>query len=62
MELPLKVEYTRPLISIQDMVNFIDKGERYLKNASNELSDEEQLEFLQGIILSPDYQRGKLNN
>lgn len=57
MELPLKVEYTRPLISIQDMVNFIDKGERYLKNASNELSDEEQLEFLQGIILSPDYQR-----
>ncbi|WP_033168631.1 DUF262 domain-containing protein [Clostridium sp. KNHs205] len=57
MELPLKVEYTRPLISIQDMVNFIDKGERYLKKASEELSEEDQLEFLQGIILSPDYQR-----
>lgn len=57
MELPLKVEFTRPLISIQDMVNFIDKGERYLKKASEELSDEEQLEYLQGIILSPDYQR-----
>lgn len=57
MELPLKVEYTRPLISVQDMVNFIDKGERYLKKVSEELSDEEQMEFLQGIILSPDYQR-----
>lgn len=57
MELPLKVEYTRPLISIQDMVNFIDKGEKYLKKASEELSEEDQLEFLQGIILSPDYQR-----
>ena len=57
MELPLKVEYTRPLISVQDMVNFIDKGERYLKEVSGELSDEEQMEFLHGIILSPDYQR-----
>lgn len=57
MQLPLDVEYTRPLISIQDMVNFIDKGERYLKRASEELNEEEELEFLQGIILSPDYQR-----
>lgn len=57
MQLPLNVEYTRPLISIQDMVNFIDKGERYLKRASEELNEEEELEFLQGIILSPDYQR-----
>ena len=57
MELPLKVEFTRPLISVQDMVNFIDKGERYLKRVSEELSEEEQMEFLQGIILSPDYQR-----
>ena len=39
------------------MVNFIDKGERYLKESGQELSDTEQLEFLQGIILSPDYQR-----
>lgn len=57
MELPLKVEFTRPLISVQDMVNFIDKGERYLKRVNEELSEEEQMEFLQGIILSPDYQR-----
>lgn len=57
MQLPLKVEYTRPLISVQDMVNFIDKGERYLKRASEDLNEEEQFEFLQGIILSPDYQR-----
>ena len=57
MELPLKVEFTRPLISVQDMVNFIDKGEKYLKRVNEELSDEEQFEFLQGIILSPDYQR-----
>lgn len=57
MKLPLKVEFTRPLISVQDMVNFIDKGEKYLKKEQEELSDEEQMEFLQGIILSPDYQR-----
>ena len=57
MQLPIKVKYTRPLISIQDMVNFIDKGEKYLKRASEELSEEEEIEFLQGIILSPDYQR-----
>lgn len=57
MDLPLNVKYTRPLISVQDMVNFIDKGERYLKESGQELSDTEQLEFLQGIILSPDYQR-----
>lgn len=57
MELPLNVKYTRPLISVQDMVNFIDKGEKYLKSASEEMSEVEQLECLQGIILSPDYQR-----
>lgn len=56
MEL-LKVEAARPLISVQDMVNFIDKGESYLKKASEGLSDDEQIEYLQGIILSPDYQR-----
>lgn len=57
MKLPLNVEHTRPLISIQDMVNFIDKGERYLKMANEDLDENEELEFLQGIILSPDYQR-----
>ncbi|MBQ2982436.1 MAG: DUF262 domain-containing protein [Lachnospiraceae bacterium] len=57
MELPLNVEFKRPLISIQDMVNFIDKGEKYLRKAKDELSEEDELECLQGIILSPDYQR-----
>lgn len=57
MNLPLNVEFTRPLISVQDMVNFIDKGERFLKSEKEEMTDEEQFEFLQGIILSPDYQR-----
>lgn len=57
MNFPLNVEFTRPLISVQDMVNFIDKGERFLKSKKEELTDDEQFEFLQGIILSPDYQR-----
>lgn len=58
MKLPVEVQFTRPLISVQDMVNFIDKGESYLKaSQEKELSDEQQFEFLQGIILSPDYQR-----
>lgn len=57
MELPINVKFTRPLISVQDMVNFIDKGEKFLKSVKEELTDEEQFEFLQGIILSPDYQR-----
>ena len=39
------------------MVNFIDKGEKYLKKSNDELNDDEQFEYLQGIILSPDYQR-----
>lgn len=62
MNLPLKVAFTRPLISVQDMVNFIDKGEKYLKSYSEGLSEDEQFEFLQGIILSPDYQREYRSN
>ncbi len=57
MNLPLKVEYTRPLISIQDMVNFIDKGDKYIKDSYDKLSQLNELDFFQGIILSPDYQR-----
>lgn len=57
MNIPIHVKYTRPLISIQDIINFIDKGEKYLKKGINNLSEEEQFEVLQGIILSPDYQR-----
>lgn len=50
MDLPLNVKYTRPLISVQDMVNFIDKGERYLKESGQELSDTEQLEFCKALF------------
>lgn len=57
MQLPINVNYTRPLISIQDMVNFVDKGNKYLKKRIDGLSETEQMEVLQGIILSPDYQR-----
>lgn len=57
MQLPINVNYTRPLISIQDMVNFVDKGNKYLKKGIEGLSEIEQIEVLQGIILSPDYQR-----
>ncbi|MDU2459776.1 MAG: DUF262 domain-containing protein [Clostridium sp.] len=57
MEIPVKVQYSRPLISIQDIVNFIDKGEKYIKTGFENLSEQEQFEVLHGIILSPDYQR-----
>ncbi|TCJ79144.1 UNVERIFIED_ORG: uncharacterized protein DUF262 [Bacillus cereus] len=57
MKISSKVDYQRPLISVQDIVNFIDKGEKYIKNGFDNLSDEEQLEVLHGIVLSPDYQR-----
>lgn len=57
MQLPINVNFTRPLISIQDMVNFVDKGNKYLKKGIDGLSETEQMEVLQGIILSPDYQR-----
>lgn len=57
MQVPVSVNYSRPLISIQDIVNFIDKGEKYIKSNVDELTDEEQMEVLHGIVLSPDYQR-----
>ncbi|MFB7817785.1 DUF262 domain-containing protein [Paenibacillus chitinolyticus] len=53
----IKINYSRPLVSVQDAVNFIDKGEKYIKSGLENLTDDEQLEVLHGIILSPDYQR-----
>jgi len=53
----MKIKYQRPLISVQDAVGFIDKGEKYIRNTTDNLTDEELIEVLQGIILSPDYQR-----
>ncbi|MEZ7511892.1 DUF262 domain-containing protein [Bacillus sp. FSL K6-3149] len=57
MKINSRIEYQRPLISVQDLVNFIDKGEKYIKNGFDNLTDEEQMEVLHGIVLSPDYQR-----
>ena len=50
------IKSNRPLISVQDMVNFIEKGDKYLKTSIEKTSIDE-IEFLQGIVLSPDYQR-----
>jgi hypothetical protein len=57
METPIKINYQRPLMTIQDMINFIEKGEKFLKLDSSFLSDEDEIQYLQAIILSPDYQR-----
>jgi hypothetical protein len=51
------IKYNRPLVSVQDIVKFIRKGEEYLKVGQGELDEQKEMEFLQGIILSPDYQR-----
>ncbi|ACX68484.1 MULTISPECIES: DUF262 domain-containing protein [Paenibacillus] len=53
----MEIKYSRPLVSVQDAVNFIDKGEKYIKSGLEGLNDAEQLEVLHGIVLSPDYQR-----
>lgn len=57
MTISSKIDYQRPLISVQDIVNFIDKGEKYIKNDFANLTEYQQLEVLHGIVLSPDYQR-----
>ena len=49
--------YDRPKISVQDLVNFIDKGEKYLQSNPENLTDDSVMDFFQGIVLSPDYQR-----
>lgn len=51
------ISANRPLISVQDIVTFIDKGNKYLKLTSEEMTEEKEMEVLQGIVLSPDYQR-----
>lgn len=48
------IKSSRPLVSVQDIVNFIDKGEKYLKLPIDEI---DEMEILQGIVMSPDYQR-----
>lgn len=51
------IKSNRPLISVQDIVTFIEKGEKYLKLSIEEMNEENEMEILQGIVLSPDYQR-----
>ncbi|MGV0170956.1 DUF262 domain-containing protein [Bacillus velezensis] len=51
------IKSSRPLISVQDIVTFIEKGEKYLKLSLEEMNEEHEMEILQGIVLSPDYQR-----
>jgi hypothetical protein len=53
----MRIKSNRPLISVQDIVKFIDKGEKYLKLNIEDINDETEMEVLQGIVLSPDYQR-----
>ncbi|MFJ7729608.1 DUF262 domain-containing protein [Neobacillus sp. NPDC097160] len=57
-----KIKFNRPLVSVQDIVEFIKKGEKYLKSDGLIISEEEEFEFLQGIVLSPDYQRTYKSN
>lgn len=49
------IKYKRPEISVQDIVKFIEKGESFLKLDENVTYD--VIEYINGIIISPDYQR-----
>jgi hypothetical protein len=51
-----EILYSRPLLSVQDIINYIDKGEKYISN--NVADDPESVvEYLGAIILNPTYQR-----
>lgn len=50
-----KIQYTRPLLSVQDIVRYIDKGTEYSKTEIFE--EEESIDYLGAIILNPTYQR-----
>lgn len=50
-----KIQYTRPLLSVQDIVRYIDKGTEYSKIEG--FTNEESMEYLGAIILNPTYQR-----
>ncbi len=47
-----KIKFNRPLISIQDICNFIKKGENYMTG-----DYESNIDILQAIVLNPPYQR-----
>ena len=56
----ISIRSSRPIISVQDIVSFIDKGEQF-KTSLVEVEDNIEYEtltmYLNGIILTPDYQR-----
>ncbi len=53
-----EIKYTRPLVSVQDIVRYIDKGEEYSRNLPPTSNCEaENIDFLGAIILNPTYQR-----
>ncbi|HEM6181011.1 DUF262 domain-containing protein [Streptococcus suis] len=59
----VKPQYSRPLVTVQDVVNFIEKGEKYKQNlVDNPDTESSNLDYLYGIILTPDYQRGYRSN
>ncbi|UZD48705.1 DUF262 domain-containing protein [Peribacillus frigoritolerans] len=49
------LRYTRKEISVQDIVKFIEKGEQFLKFKENDTYN--LIDFINGILISPDYQR-----
>lgn len=50
-----KITYSRPLLSVQDIINYIDKGEEYLLEDPEHEKD--PIKYLGAIILNPTYQR-----
>lgn len=50
-----EISYTRPLLSVQDIVSYIDKGEEYLSD--NSAFSKDPMKYLGAIILNPTYQR-----
>lgn len=55
------IKSNRPVISVQDMNNFIAKGEEYLKSLEQE-GNVDEINFLNSVLLSPNYQRSYRSN
>lgn len=51
-----EISYSRPLLSVQDIINYIDKGEKYISNDDTD-DPESFVKYLGAIILNPTYQR-----
>lgn len=56
----ISISSSRPIISVQDIVSFIDKGEQFktsLAKVDDKIEFDTLTKYLNGIILTPDYQR-----